>query len=105
MKWTQFKTLTLGFVVALPSTGQTLEQAVALTLNSNPDIKSAFNEFVSKKYINDASSGSYLPSIDLDAGIGYERVDPADIDRSNTDLTRKEAAITLTQLILSLIHI
>ena len=51
---------------------------MALTLKNNPDIKSAFNEFTSRKYVNEASSGAYLPSIDLDAGIGYEGLDPSD---------------------------
>ncbi|WP_171053663.1 TolC family outer membrane protein [Vibrio rotiferianus] len=100
MKWTRLTIACCsGLIASFSALGQTLEQAVALTLKSNPDIKSAFNEFTSRKYVNDASSGAYLPKVDLDAGIGYEGVDPADLDRSETDLTRKEASITLTQLI------
>ncbi|MCG9597601.1 TolC family outer membrane protein [Vibrio sp. Isolate25] len=80
--------------------GQTLEQAVAITLASNPEIKSAFNEYQSAIKQADASSGAYLPSIDLDAGIGYEGIDPADSTGQNdTDLTRKEATLSLTQLL------
>lgn len=89
-----------SLIVSIPVFGQTLEQAVALTLKNNPDIKSAFNEFESRRYINEASTGAYLPSLDLDAGIGYEGLDPSDeVGRGNTDYTRKEASITLTQLI------
>ncbi|GLR04163.1 TolC family outer membrane protein [Vibrio hyugaensis] len=99
MKWTRANAFCLGVLAASPALGQTLEQAVENTLKTNPDIKSAFNEFVSKQYVNEASSGAYLPSVDLDAGIGYEGIDPAEAGRESTDLTRKEATVTLTQLI------
>ncbi|OLQ91885.1 agglutination protein [Vibrio ponticus] len=79
---------------------QTLEQAVALTLENNPEIKQAYNEYQSAVKEHDASGGAYLPSIDLDAGIGYEGIDPADsTGREDTDLTRKEATLSLTQLL------
>ena len=87
------------FMTGAPAYSQTLEQAVAITLATNPEIKSIFNEFVSVKKQNDASGGAYLPSIDLDAGIGYEGINPAPKNGPDTDLTRKEATISLTQLI------
>ncbi|EPF7978926.1 TolC family outer membrane protein [Vibrio harveyi] len=99
MKWTRANAICFGLLAVSPAFGQTLEQAVENTLISNPDIKSAFNEFVSKRYVNEASSGAYLPSVDLDAGVGYEGINPAESNRKSTDLTRKEATITLTQLI------
>ncbi|EGQ7916204.1 TolC family outer membrane protein [Vibrio parahaemolyticus] len=99
MKWTRANAFCIGVFAASHAFGQTLEQAVENTLKTNPDIKSAFNEFVSKQYVNEASGGAYLPSVDLDAGIGYEGINPAESGRDSTDLTRKEATITLTQLI------
>ncbi|KGY07820.1 TolC family outer membrane protein [Vibrio sinaloensis] len=82
------------------SLSQTLEQAVAITLATNPEIKAVFNEFKSAVKQNSAAEGAYLPSIDLDAGIGYERISPADsTGRDTTNLTRKEATVSLTQLI------
>ncbi|MBA5761558.1 TolC family outer membrane protein [Vibrio sp. 404] len=79
---------------------QTLEQAVALTLKNNPEIKQAYNEYQSSVKEHDAAGGAYLPSIDLDAGIGYEGIDPASsTGRDDTDLTRKEATLSLTQLL------
>ncbi|CAH0525911.1 TolC family outer membrane protein [Vibrio hippocampi] len=96
--------MTVGaFFIAhsLPASSQTLEQAVARTLATNPDIKASYNEYVSKRYEADASGGAYLPKLDLDGGIGYERTDydRDDGDNTNEDLTRKELGITLTQLI------
>jgi len=99
VKWTRANAFYLSVIATSPVFGQTLEQAVENALKTNPDIKSAFNEFVSKQYVNEASSGAYLPSVDLDASIGYEAIDPAESGREPTELTRKEATITLTQLI------
>ncbi len=78
---------------------QTLEQAVAITLATNPEIKSAFSDYMSYQKDNEVAFGAYLPKIDLDAGIGYEHVNPAAENSETTDLTRKEATLTLTQLI------
>ncbi len=87
-------------VASMSSHSQTLEQAVAITLATNPEIKAVYNEFQSAVQEHSASGGAYLPSLDLDAGIGYERIDPADsTGRDTTDLTRKEASLTLTQLL------
>ena len=57
--------------MAAPVMAQSLEQAVAETLSSNPEIKSAYNEFQSKHELINASKGDYLPSLDLEAGVGY----------------------------------
>ncbi|MGX1925111.1 TolC family outer membrane protein [Vibrio sp. NH-7] len=87
-------------LASFDSHSQTLEQAVAITLATNPEIKAVFNEFKSAVKQNSAAEGAYLPSIDLDAGIGYERISPADsTGRDTTNLTRKEATVSLTQLI------
>nr|WP_086028701.1 TolC family outer membrane protein [Vibrio sp. 16] len=100
MNW---KTSMIASCIALASFNshsQTLEQAVAITLATNPEIKAVFNEFKSAVKQNSAAEGAYLPSIDLDAGIGYERISPADsTGRDTTNLTRKEATVSLTQLI------
>lgn len=79
---------------------QTLEQAVAIALANNPDIKASYNQYVSTVNDSKASGGKYLPTIDLDAGIGYEGIRPASTTgREDTDLTRKEASIILNQLL------
>ncbi|EGA71235.1 outer membrane protein [Vibrio sinaloensis DSM 21326] len=100
MNWKKTLMATGIAIACANSYAQTLEQAVAITLATNPNIKAVFNEFKSAVKQNDAAGGAYLPSIDLDAGIGYERIEPADsTGRETTDLTRKEATVSLTQLI------
>ncbi|EGU46428.1 outer membrane protein [Vibrio ichthyoenteri ATCC 700023] len=92
--------LTVIVVSASQVHAQTLEQAVALTMATNPEIKQAFNEYKSAVKEHDAAGGAYLPSIDLDAGIGYEGINPANsTGRDDTDYTRKEATLSLTQLL------
>ncbi|NOH61429.1 TolC family outer membrane protein [Vibrio sp. RE88] len=97
MNWNRIKLLSIATMLSFPAQSQTLEQAVAYTITNNPDIKASYNEYMSKLYDAKASSGAYLPSIDLDAGIGYEQVDLA--SGTEDDLTRKEATLSLTQLI------
>ena len=92
-------TLSILFGSTLCS-AQTLEQAVATTLATNPDLKSAFNKFKSREADNASSQGKYLPTIDLDAGIGLEALDPAESNsKEATSMTRKEATVSLSQLI------
>ncbi|WP_367986602.1 TolC family outer membrane protein [Vibrio sp. NTOU-M3] len=100
MNWKSSILLSCSVAFSLHTQAQTLEQAVAITLATNPEIKGIFNEYASVVKQHDAASGAYLPSLDLDAGIGYEGIDPVSSSgREDTDLTRKEASITLTQLI------
>ncbi|MFB9134341.1 TolC family outer membrane protein [Vibrio olivae] len=100
MKWKHPLLLSCAVVLTPHSSAQTLEQAVAITLATNPEIKGIFNDYVSSLKEHDASNGAYLPQIDVDAGIGYEGIDPPAVTgRDDTDLTRKEASVSLTQLI------
>ncbi|MGF1747773.1 TolC family outer membrane protein [Vibrio cionasavignyae] len=95
-------TIACFIAASLPAASQTLEQAVATTLATNPEIKAAYNEYVSKRYDAEASVGAYRPKVDLDGGIGYERTDfdRADsLNNRNESLTRKEVGISLTQLL------
>ncbi|WP_375753962.1 TolC family outer membrane protein [Vibrio sp. HN007] len=97
MKWTRLSTLGCLVSLSFGVHSQTLEQAIATTITSNPDIKGSYNDFKSYVEANNVSSGAYLPNLDLDAGIGYEKIDPA--TGNETELTRKEAIIRLTQLL------
>ncbi|QUM84130.1 MULTISPECIES: TolC family outer membrane protein [unclassified Moritella] len=96
--------------MAVPTMGnaQSLEQTVALTLSSHPEIRIAFSKFkVREEQVKQASSG-YLPSIDLTGGYGYEYTDSpgtrkSDVnDHDNTEeLRRGEFGISLKQSLFS----
>ncbi|OLQ94036.1 agglutination protein [Vibrio ponticus] len=97
MKAIKLSSLALLVGISFNASSQTLEQAVSLTITNNPEIKASYNEFVSKYYEAEAAEGAYLPKLDLDAGIGHESVDLA--SGIENDLTRKEATLSLSQLI------
>ncbi|KLN65843.1 MULTISPECIES: TolC family outer membrane protein [Vibrio] len=97
MNWNKLKVLSCAVALSFPAHSQTLEQAVAFTITTNPEIKASYNEFKSKYFDAEASGGAYMPKLDLDAGIGYEAVDLA--SGTENELTRKEATLTLTQLL------
>ncbi|PSU45062.1 agglutination protein, partial [Photobacterium aphoticum] len=76
---------------------QSLEQAVAETLASNPEIKRAYNTFMSRNEATRSSVGDYLPSVDVSAGAGYEDYDNS--TNSTGDYEPLDATISLRQLI------
>ncbi|WP_244556564.1 TolC family outer membrane protein [Enterovibrio nigricans] len=83
-------------VFSLSINAQSLEQAVATTLTLNPLIKEAYNEFKSRHENIDASTGGYLPSLDLEAGIGYSDYNN---DSNKGDYHPQDVRLSLRQLI------
>ncbi|AGH80836.1 TolC family type I secretion outer membrane protein [Psychromonas sp. CNPT3] len=87
---------------------QSLEQAVAYTLDTNPELRVAYTRFkVNEKKVEQAEAG-YLPTIDLTGGIGYEYTDSPGTRRDGNDnteeLMRRELGISLKQNIFSGFH-
>ncbi len=89
---------------ALYCQAQSLEQAVASALESNPRIRAAFNRFkATEQQITQARAG-YMPSVNLTAGAGQEwTTTPAlrTVGDTPVDLTRSGAGINLRQLLFS----
>ncbi len=88
------------------SKAQSLEQAVALALDTHPDIREAFARFKAKEEDVNRASAGYLPSLDLTAGYGYEYTDTPTNRRANlgfdngeTELRRGELGLTLRQML------
>ncbi|QDO85952.1 TolC family outer membrane protein [Shewanella psychropiezotolerans] len=64
---------------------QTLEQAVAHTLDTNPEIRIAFNRFKAREeQVNQAIAG-YMPTVDISGGYGWEQ--------TNSPSTRRKAGL------------
>jgi len=86
---------------------QSLEQAVAFTFDTHPELRAAYTRFkVSEKQIDQAESG-YWPTIDATAGIGYEYTDSPSTrrpDDETVDLTRRELGLSLKQELFSGFH-
>lgn len=89
-------------------TAQSLEQAVAYTLDTHPEIRAAYTRFkVNEKQVEQAQSG-YLPSVNLTGGYGYEHTDSPGTRRSTgddtEDLMRRELGLSLKQNLFSGFH-
>ena len=84
-----------GMLMPTVANAQSLEQAVAYTLDTHPDIRAAYTYFkVDEKKIEQAKS-DYLPTVDLNGGIGYEYTDSPSIDSES--LARRELGISVKQ--------
>ncbi|WP_325895130.1 TolC family outer membrane protein [Grimontia sp. NTOU-MAR1] len=100
MNWKKLLIASAISSLCTPAWSMSLEQAVATTIATDPELKSAFNDFMSNREDIEAAAGDYLPDINLNAGYGYERIDNATTQVSgDKDFNRKDATISLTQLI------
>ena len=88
---------------------QTLEQAVAHTLDTNPEIRVAFNRFKAREeQVNQAIAG-YMPTIDISGGYGWEQTNSpstrrkagqGDVDNEGViELERGEAGFSIKQML------
>ena len=77
---------------------QSLEQAVAQTLTTNPKIKEAYSLYLARQYNVDEAQAGYLPKLDAIAGVGPERIKSANSD-DKTSLTRKDLSLSLSQML------
>lgn len=94
--------VTAAIVCAPTATAVTLEQAVAHTLDTNPQIRLSFNRFkAAEEQVNDAR-GDYMPQVDLYANYGYDWTDsPSGRGRGDHDLEHNpmQSGISLSQLV------
>lgn len=82
------------FVLAL-----TLDEVVQQTIATNPDVKAARKEVLAREYEIKGAKAGYRPTIDAELGAGHEWTKSPATGDQNVDLTRKEAALRLRQLI------
>jgi adhesin transport system outer membrane protein len=77
----------------------TLNEVVEHTLKTNPDVLSARKQVLSRESeIRGAKSG-YLPTLDAELGVGREWTKSPATNDDDVELTRKEAALRLRQMI------
>ncbi len=99
----------VGAALVLPVQAQTLEEAVTQTLITHPKVKEAFHLYQSRQYEKDEAFSGYLPTLDANAGIGYEYTDSPST-RSTDDgddtksLARSELGLKLQQNLFTGFH-
>jgi adhesin transport system outer membrane protein len=94
----------------LLSNAQSLEQAVAYSLDTDPDIRVAYAQFkVFQKLVEQAEAG-YFPTVDLTGGIGYEYTDSPgtrstrSLNADTPTLNRKQIGLSITQNLFAGFH-
>lgn len=100
MNWKKLTIASLISALSTPAMAMSVEQAVATTLATDPELKSAFNDFMSNREDINIAEGEYLPDVNVNAGYGYEYINNT-TTQANGDksFNRKDANISLTQLI------
>ncbi|OOE48885.1 TolC family outer membrane protein [Salinivibrio kushneri] len=98
--WQPSWCVALIIAVIAPAHSQSLEQAVVTTLATDPELRGAFHQLQSFRERTKASEGDYLPDVDLNAGMGYERIDNDTTQaQDDLDFARKDATLNVRQLL------
>ncbi|MBV7317155.1 TolC family outer membrane protein [Shewanella sp. NIFS-20-20] len=97
--------VSIALLLPISAQSQTLEHVVAHTLDTNPELRIAFNRFKAKEeQVNQAFAG-FLPSLDVSAGYGIENTDSPSTrrtrgrDNGDIELKRGEAGISIRQML------
>lgn len=92
--------LTLPLMTLSMAHATTLENAIKQTLVSHPEISASANRRYSAEHDLQAAKGGYLPTLNLDAGTGWEQTDNAGTRASGDhlrEMNRSESSINLRQ--------
>lgn len=87
---------------ARTSYAETLQEAVTQAIRTNPEALEAINRRLAADEGVRVARGGYLPRVDLNGGIGRERLDDSyarSAGMSDTTFTRRLGAITVTQML------
>ena len=93
---------TLAVTGPVLATGGDLAGVVRDTLSTNPDVAEARNRWLARREEVRAAEGGFLPSLDLNAGIGYEYTDSPSTrvrDDGSNELTRTELGLAARQML------
>ncbi len=77
----------------------TLTDVVEQALNSNPDVLAARQQLLSRESEIRGARAGYLPTLDAELGIGREWTESPATGSESVELTRREAALRLRQMI------
>ncbi|MGL4613227.1 MAG: TolC family outer membrane protein [Shewanella sp.] len=104
-KRSKIATILAFMLLPLSAQSQTLEQAVAQTLDTNPELRVAFNRFKAREeQVNQAIAG-YMPTVDISGGYGYEQTNSVstrrriDLKDGKNELTPGELGVSLKQML------
>jgi len=91
--------ITLGLLSSPFASAISLDVVVQQTIATNPDVEAARQEVLAREFEIKGAKSGYRPTIDAELGIGYEWTKSPGTGNESVELTRKEAALRLRQLI------
>ncbi|MFC5301317.1 TolC family outer membrane protein [Azospira restricta] len=105
--WSPLKKTVIAAAVAaavhFPAHAQSLKDAVEMTIKTNPDILIESNQRLANDEAVKVARGGFFPKVDLLGGVGREHSDNSVTKAAGYNdgrtLTRKEAQVTLTQML------
>ena len=95
-------------MLPISSSADTLEQAVANTLDTHPELRIVFNRFKAREAQIDQAFAGYLPNVEVSAGWGIENTDSPSTRRNplngpegdrDAELKRGEAGVSIQQML------
>ncbi|MFB2681251.1 TolC family outer membrane protein [Shewanella mangrovisoli] len=86
-------------VISAQAQALTLEQSVAEAINHHPSIQQKYASFEAAVRYKQAARADYLPQIKLYGGVGYEDVRYNSGQRIDSELTRTEIGVKVSQLL------
>lgn len=92
----------IGAVSVAAAQDKDLQSVVRTALASNPDIDEARDQWLARREEAKQAEGGFRPSVDLNAGIGYEYTDSPSTRGAGEDsneLTRKELGLNVRQML------
>lgn len=96
-----FERICIGLLVCLSQTTHalTLNETVAETLQTNPELMADVSRRLSTDHTVDQARAAYFPKIDISLGIGREWSNNPSTQPGGVNLKRREEGIALTQMI------
>ncbi len=93
-----------GFSFNLNADTLDLRDAIAQTIQTNPEVLTQLREVDARERQIREALGGYYPTVDVTAGIGFQERDPtsrtfSDPDRTRNELERHEAQLNVRQLV------
>lgn len=89
--------MTSLFTVPAQAQVVTMREAVKTAIMGNPDVQARWHTFQASLYEQEVARGGYFPRVDLTSGIGREHLTQPNLPA--TDLTRRSAVLSLTQML------
>lgn len=77
----------------------TLQETIRHTLQTNPEVLASLNEHESRKFEVKQAKAGYLPTLQLDAGIGKEEREAPSTGNEEVSFDRKELGLSARQML------